>query len=133
MIARRLTGIYKEHLHCFLSNSRGLTLVETLVALAILGIVAGIFMMGLSVSSKSIMVSEKRVTAESLAKSEVEYIKNLAYDDTNNPPVYTVDPDLTLPTGYNISVSAERLDPEEDGVVVEDSASVNVNSYMEGG
>ncbi len=116
MILSMLNPAIKKRLYFFISDSKGLTLIEVLVALAILGIVAGIFLTGLSVSSKSVMVSEKRITAESLAKSQVEYIKNLDYDDINNPPVYAIDPDLNIPAGYDISVTAERLDPENDGL-----------------
>jgi len=56
-----------------------MTLVETLVALAIFGLVAGIFLGGLYVSSKSVMVSQERVAAESLAKSQMESIKSDTY------------------------------------------------------
>jgi len=63
---------------------RGFTLVETLVALAIFGLVAGVFLSGLTVSSKSVMVSQERVAAESLAKSQMEYIKAQDYSDIGN-------------------------------------------------
>lgn len=59
-----------------------MTLVETLVALAIFGLVAGIFLGGLYVSSKSVMVSQERVAAESLAKSQMEYIKAQEYAES---------------------------------------------------
>jgi len=59
-----------------------MTLVETLVALAIFGLVAGIFLAGLYVSSKSVMVSQERVAAESLAKSQMEYIKAQEYAES---------------------------------------------------
>jgi type II secretory pathway pseudopilin PulG len=115
MILGRLAEIVKKRLCGIVNDSQGSTLTETLVALAILGIVGIIFLTGLGVSSKSLIVSQQRVTAESLTKSQVEYVKNSTYDETNNPPVYTIDPDLSVPEGYSISVSAERLDPEGDG------------------
>jgi len=59
-----------------------MTLVETLVALAIFGLVAGVFLAGLSISSKSVMVSQERVAAESLAKSQMEYIKAQEYAES---------------------------------------------------
>ena len=93
-----------------------MTLVETLVALAIFGLVAGVFLAGLYISSKSVMVSQERVAAESLAKSQMEYIKSQDYDDANDPPIYDVDTSLPL-EGYTISVAAERIDlnPDEPG------------------
>ena len=94
-------------------NERGMTLIETLVAVALLGAVGVVFLTGLTVSSKAVMVSQERVAAESLAKSQMEYVKSSTYDDVNNPPIYDVDPSLPIPSGYSISVSAERLDPGE--------------------
>ena len=96
-------------------DERGMTLIETLVAVAILGAVGVVFLSGLAASSKAVMVSQERVAAESLAKSQMEYVKSSTYDDVNNPPVYGVDPNLPIPDGYSISVSAERKDPAEDG------------------
>ena len=116
---------YHNFILFILIDSRGVTLVETLAALAILSIVAGIFLTGLSVASKSIIVSEKRITAESLAKSQVEYVKNSVYDEDNNPPVYIIDPDLTIPAGYSLSVSSERLDPEGDGFADDEGPQVS--------
>jgi len=95
---------------------RGMTLVEILVALGILAATAVLFLLGMATTSRAVMVSQERVAVDSLAKSELEYVKNLDYDDVNDPPVYAVDPSLTVPTGYNIVVTAERLDPEADGL-----------------
>jgi len=120
MILRRLAVGINKQLRYFLSNSQGLTLIETLVALSILSIVGITFITGLGVSSKSIMVSQKRVNAESLAKSQLEYVKNFTYDADNNPPVYEVDPDLTIPDGYSMLVAAERLDPDNDTLADDD-------------
>ena len=57
----------------------GFTLLETLVAMTIFGLVAVIFLMGLSISSKAVMVSQNRVTAESIAKSQMEDTKAQKY------------------------------------------------------
>jgi prepilin-type N-terminal cleavage/methylation domain-containing protein len=99
------------------NSQSGMTLIEILVALGILAAAAVVFLLGMSASSKAVMVSQERVAVESLAKSQLEYVKNLPYDDVADPPVYDVDPGLTIPTGYNILVDAERLDvkPDEPG------------------
>lgn len=92
-----------------------MTLIETLVAVAILGAVGVVFLTGLTVSSKAVMVSQERVAVESLAKSQMEYVKSCTYDDATQPdPKYDVDPNLPLGS-YSISVSAERLDPGDGG------------------
>ena len=112
----RLSNIAISSLSRSQDNEHGLTLIETLVALAILGAIAAVFITSLTTSIQSAAVSQERVAAESLAKSEMEFVKNSEYDYTNNPPVYIVDPNLAIPAGYSISVTAERLDPEEDGL-----------------
>ncbi len=91
-------------------NQRGMTLLETLVAVAIMGAVAVTFLTALAMSSKAAMISQERVTAESLAQSQTEYVKMLSYDEDSNPPVYAVDPSLVIPAGYAIQVTGERVD-----------------------
>ena len=98
----------------------GMTLIEILVAMGILAAVAVVFLLGMSASSKAVMISQERVAVDSLAKSQMEYVKYLSYDDVNDPPVYAVDPGITLPSGFNIVVNAERQDPEDDGLSDDD-------------
>ena len=95
-------------------DERGMTLIETLVAVAILGAVGVVFLSGLAVSSKAVMVSQERVAAESLAKSQMEYVKSSTYD-TSSSPDYSLDPNLPIPAGYGIEVDVEFLDPAGDG------------------
>ena len=92
-----------------------MTLIEVLVALTILGIASVVFLSGAATASKAVIVNQELVTAENLAKSQMESVKNQVYDDTNNPPVYAVDPGLSVPSDYTVSVAAERLDPHGDG------------------
>ena len=68
----------------FQGNSKGQTLIEVLIALAILGIVAVAFMTALTTASRAIIVADEHTTAESLTRSELEYVKNVSYD--NLPP-----------------------------------------------
>jgi prepilin-type N-terminal cleavage/methylation domain-containing protein len=97
------------------NGERGFSLIEILVALGILAAVAVVFLLGMSTSSKAIMVSQKSVAAESLAKSQIENIKSWAYDD-NNPPDYEAAKLTDIPDGYDIDINAVRLDPDEDGL-----------------
>jgi len=62
-----------------MKSDKGFSLIEVLVSLALLGMIAVAFIYGLSTSLKSVMVSEERVTGESLAKSQVEHIKAQDY------------------------------------------------------
>ncbi|MBL7208562.1 MAG: hypothetical protein ISS52_00545 [Dehalococcoidia bacterium] len=91
----------------------GFTLVEAVVALAILGMVGSVFLHGAAVGSKTVMVSQERVAAESLAKSQMEDTKAQLY-----VPEATSYPQITIPSdlagrGYDVEVSA---DPLHDGI-----------------
>jgi len=83
-----------------------MTLVETLVALAIFGLVAGIFLGGLYVSSKSVMVSQERVAAESLAKSQMEDIK--AQDYAVSYSEIAIPDDLDA-QGYDVGIGVQDV------------------------
>lgn len=91
-----------------------MTLIEVLVALGIVGAVAVTFLLGMSTSSKAVMVSQERVTVDNLAKSQMENIKKWEYDE-DDPPDYTDAKLDNIPTGYDITITAERMDPKGDG------------------
>ena len=107
------------NVYSFLRDQRGITLVEALVSLAVLGIVAGIFLTGMGISSKAVMISQKRTSVESVAKSQMEYIMNQEYD-FNNPPQYEELDESDIPSGCDIVIVAERLDPKGDGLNEDD-------------
>lgn len=97
-------------------SERGLTLVETLLALAILGVVAGVYLTGLTVSSKTVMISQERVSAESLAKNQMEDTKAQLYvPEAASYPAITVPSDLAA-QGYSITVAVEPLHSPDDGI-----------------
>jgi prepilin-type N-terminal cleavage/methylation domain-containing protein len=94
-------------------GEKGFTLIEVIIALALLGVVAVAILSGLSTGSRAIFVADERATAESLARSQMEYVKEQPYDATNNPPLYAVLPNI--PENYQIDVTAVRLDPKGNG------------------
>ena len=104
------------------NGERGMTLIEVLVALGILAAVAGVFLAGMTTSSKAVMVSQEAVIADSLAKSQMEFIKSQAYDDdlNHNPPQYLKLADEDIPDGYDIIITPARLDPKGDGLTNDD-------------
>ncbi len=104
------------------NGERGLTLIEILIALGILAATAVVFLLGMSTSSKAVMVSQERVAAESLVKSQMESIKSQDYvmTDEYNPN----DPDLSyqliaipadlVQQGYDIVIHNPVAVPDGD-------------------
>ena len=52
----------------FIHRESGITLIETVVALVIMGIIAVTFLTGVTTSSKIAYTADERATAESLAR-----------------------------------------------------------------
>jgi prepilin-type N-terminal cleavage/methylation domain-containing protein len=58
-----------------MKGNKGFAFIETVVALALLGIVAVFFLSSISTATKATIVNDEQATAECLVRSEVEYIK----------------------------------------------------------
>jgi len=65
----------------FQGSSRGFSLIEVAIAIALIGILAVAIMGALSYASTVLIMTDRQATAESLAKSQMEFIKNQGYDD----------------------------------------------------
>ena len=94
----------------------GITFLETVIALAILGAVSVSFLNGLTSASKSVFIVDKKTTAESLAQSQMEWVKNASY--SYNATSYSAVP---IPDGkdylqYSSVVSAEPVHTPDDGI-----------------
>ncbi len=92
----------------FVRRESGTTLLETVVALAVLGIIAVTFLGGLVTTSKAAFTTDERATAESLARSQMEWVQNASYDATQYSPA-------PIPSGkdyvnYSTNITAEPLD-----------------------
>jgi prepilin-type N-terminal cleavage/methylation domain-containing protein len=64
-------------------SSRGVTLIEVLVALALFAIIGIAFAGGLGTASRAVLTADIRTNAESLARTEIEYVKTQAYSAGN--------------------------------------------------
>ncbi len=93
-------------------SESGMSLIETLVALALLGTIGVGFLSSMGTATKATIVADEQVTAESLARSEIEYIKTSNYQSS-----YLIDPALDIPSGWSISDPAvEALHDPDDGI-----------------
>jgi type II secretory pathway pseudopilin PulG len=96
-------------------NQKGISFIETAVALAILGIVAVAFLGSIGTSFKAVSTNSEQATAESLVISEVEYVKRCPY--VNGTANYSVDPALDIPTGWSVSPPVvELVHAADDGI-----------------
>jgi len=67
-----------------IKNERGASLVEAILALGLLGLIATTFLMAIFIATKSILIADERTNAESLARTQMEYVKEqeYIYDDS---------------------------------------------------
>ena len=77
----------------------GLVLVETVVAFGVLSLVVISLLSGLITSSKATMTAKEQAIAESLGRSQLEYVKSNSFDNLGN---YPIDPSITMPDGWTV-------------------------------
>jgi Tfp pilus assembly protein PilV len=107
-----------------LRDQRGISLLESLAAVAIFAVIGVIFLSALMTISNNNRIYEERVTASVLALSKMELIKAAPYDGT--APYYdTVAEPGGKPPAYNITVSATIV-----GGVQEITVSVSWNTQF---
>jgi type II secretory pathway pseudopilin PulG len=84
-----------------MKSQKGISLVETVVALALMSIISVSFLSGLATTSSSRALAEERVSAKILAEAQMEHIKKQEYTDN-----YTL---LTLDgyDGYSTNLTVE--------------------------
>jgi prepilin-type N-terminal cleavage/methylation domain-containing protein len=107
-----------------ITGQRGQTLLEVLIAIVILGMIAVPFLTALSVSSRAIMVADDKAAAESLIRSELEYVKDSPYNFTGFSYVIPATPDNPPPwdssrialddcyISYSVNVTGVPISPD---------------------
>lgn len=103
----------------FQGHSRGFTLVEVLITIALIGAISVAFFSFMSAATSALIHADERTIAESLARSQLEYAKDQGYNSTlvNGQTAYLKIPSSSIPVGYIIwSVS-------RNGTIVNGGAS----------
>lgn len=94
-------------------GQRGISLVETVIALGILGFIGMAFLAALSTGSKSTRILNEQVVMEGLARSQLEDTKNAAYDPAIG---YTVT--VTAPPRYSVGLQGVTLSAGKQKITV---------------
>ena len=99
-----------------MNTEKGFALIETLVAIAILGAVGVVFLSGLATASKSTMVADEKTTAQSLLVSQLEWARNCTYEyEASEYPAAAI-PEGADYTGYSAAISAQPVDNPDGGI-----------------
>jgi type II secretory pathway pseudopilin PulG len=109
----------KRKIHYGFRGQRGIGLVETLVAVAVLGTAVVAFAAALSAGSIAVGDHDIVAIAQGLAQSQLEYTKSCAYDiDAITYPL------VAAPEGYSISVDINAV-PGADSDIQKITVTVN--------
>ena len=126
-----MTGKLKQTLiRATAQGQRGLGLVETLVAVAILGTSVVAFISGLSAGSLAVREQDRIAVTQGLAQTQLEYTKSYAY----NPGAVTY-PAVAAPPGYSIAVSVSAVPGTDTNIqkitvtVSREGAALTVEGY----
>ncbi len=98
--------------------------METLIGLVIFALIGIIVMTSLAMTARSNMTNSNLTRAESLARTELEYVRNLPYNFTDNPPVYAT---LSLPTGF----SYDNSEPMAKRINIDGSAATADTGFQQ--
>ena len=88
-----------------LASEKGISLVELLVSLAIIAITFAAFLAALSTASFSVAVVRERVTAENIARAQLEHVKETDFIVSTDR--YT--PTAISRVGYGVTISATTI------------------------
>jgi prepilin-type N-terminal cleavage/methylation domain-containing protein len=95
-------------------RSRGFSLIEVSIAIALIGVLSIAILGSLSYASTVLIITDRQATAESLAKSQMEYVKNQDYipaEDGGVAPYKSIAEITEIPYGY--SIWSENRTPDE--------------------
>jgi prepilin-type N-terminal cleavage/methylation domain-containing protein len=92
-------------------SQSGFTLIETLVALAIVGFIAVFFVNGLSTSASMGASVDEDETAKNLAEYQMEYVKNQNYSSS-----YESAPIPEAYSNYTANISVNAIDIRDGNI-----------------
>jgi prepilin-type N-terminal cleavage/methylation domain-containing protein len=124
-------------------DEKGFSLLEVTLALALIGIIAIAFLLALAGASRAISIADEQATAQSLIRTEMEYIKgeDFANLPTTTPWSYELplgnppwDENHGLPTGYedagySLMVTGDAIDINGDNTTDAGILKITIQVY----
>ncbi len=99
-------------------HERGISLTEAAVALMLLAGAVTTLVMGMSSGALAVNKDEQEVTAQGLARTQLEYVKEYAYDA--DAATY---PSVSAPAGYAVTAGVAAV-PDTNGNIQKITATV---------
>ncbi len=108
------TALFRKVTKKLRGNESGVSMLETLVALAILGLVAVVFLGGLTGVARATLISDEQATAESLARSQIELVKSQVYINyaVLDHEEYVGLELEKVPASYSVEITAVPINPD---------------------
>jgi type II secretory pathway pseudopilin PulG len=103
-----------------LKDETGLTLAESLITIAVIGVALVAFVVAMSTGALAVNESDQEVTAQSLARTQMEYIKGYPYD-----PVATTYPAINTTDNYSISIAVTSVPDADDDNIQKVTATIS--------
>lgn len=116
LMRMKKVGLNNKLGKAFRGSSRGFTLIEVLIALALFAIIAITFAGGLSTTSRSVITADVRTNAESLARTQMEYVKNQPYSPAPTEGVGNYTKITGVPPSYSIWSVSRNGTPVNGGL-----------------
>ncbi len=83
-------------------SEKGTSTIEILLAIVLLGLVGISYLGGIGTGTRATIITQEQAVAESLIRSEAEYVKGEGCGYQYGVSEYPVDPTLTIPAGWTV-------------------------------
>jgi len=85
-----------------MKSEKGFSMIEVMIAMVLMSIVAVAFLGAMGTASRAVFITDERATAESLARAQMEYVKEQVYIPSADQATYLKIADSQIPEGYAV-------------------------------